>query len=402
MKTNLSVRTVPVGKLTLDSKNARKHNKRNLDAIAASLTEFGQRRPLVVTPDFVVVAGNGTLEAAMSLGWESVAVTVLPFDDPNKAKAYALADNRTAELASWDDEVLLATLTELDAAGWDMTSIGFDPIRSDSLENEDELDLEPPIDPITKLGDVCLLGEHRVVCGDSTEESTYATLMQGERAQMMFTDPPWNVAIGKDSNPRHRQRKGLQNDDLPAEAFSEFLKQFASSAVPHVDGDVYCVLGASEWPTLDLNLRSAGLHWSATVIWVKDVFVLGRSKYHRRYEPIWYGWSKEGKSSFQNRRDLDDVWEIARPRRSDEHPTMKPVELMKRAIEASSERGAIVLEPFGGSGSTLMAAHETNRVCYAIELEPAYVDVICRRYQLATGQKPIIEGEPQDFMAGAA
>jgi DNA modification methylase len=165
------------------------------------------------------------------------------------------------------------------------------------------------------------------------------------------------------------------------------LDGFAAALKPHVSGDVYVVLGASEWPTLDLALRGQGYHWSATVIWVKDLFVLGRSKYHRRYEPIWYGWHDAGKSSFGDRRDLDDVWEIPRPKRSELHPTCKPVELVARAIANSSAPGDGVIDCFGGSGTTLIAAEQTGRKGYLMELDPLYCDVIVRRWEQFSGKK---------------
>lgn len=399
-KPDLRIERVRLDVLTLDPNNARKHGKRNLDAIMASLDRFGQRRPLVVSHAGTVIAGNGTLEAARALGWDRIAITRTPEDwTDDEAKAYALTDNRTAELATWDEDLLGVQLVELEAAGWDTAAFGFEPASGKVIEREEEIDLEVPADPISSLGDLWVLGKHRVLCGDSTVPETYKQLMGGEQARMMFTDPPWNVAIGQDSNPKHRQRAGLKNDDLSSDDFARFLESFAQAATPHVAGDVYCVLGASEWPMLDMTLRRAGFHWSATVIWVKDVFVLGRSKYHRRYEPIWYGWRNDSKSSFQGRRDLDDVWEIPRPRRSDEHPTMKPVALVQRAIEASSKVGEIVLEPFAGSGSSIIAAEQANRSCYAVELEPGYVDVVCRRFQQATGIVPVNEatGQEQDF-----
>jgi DNA modification methylase len=170
------------------------------------------------------------------------------------------------------------------------------------------------------------------------------------------------------------------------------LDGFLAAAGPHVSGDVYCVLGASEWPTLDAAMRSAGYHWSASIIWVKDMFVLGRSKYHRRYEPIWYGWRDGSTSSFNGRRDLDDVWEVARPKRSEEHPTMKPVELVRRAVEASSQPGDGVLDPFGGAGSTLIAAEQSGRTAYLSELEPRFCDVIVQRFESFSGTKA--EREP--------
>ncbi len=229
--------------------------------------------------------------------------------------------------------------------------------------------------------------KHRLLCGDSTRLEDVRTLMGDAKATMIFTDPPWNVAIGLDSNPRHRQREGLVNDNLTAEQFDAFLNAFAAAMKDCVTGDVYCFLGASEWPTLDRALRANGYHWSATIVWVKDVFVLGRSKYHRRYEPIWYGWHGKLQSSFGDRRDLDDVWEVARPKRSEEHPTMKPVELAVRAIQNSSLRGENVLDLFGGSGSTLIACEQTGRKAILMEIAPLYCDVIVRRYEQFTGKK---------------
>jgi len=240
--------------------------------------------------------------------------------------------------------------------------------------------------------------KHRLLCGDATKPEDVARVMDGERATMMVTDPPWNVAIGGDNNPRHRQREGLANDNLSAEDFQGFLDGFIAAVRPFIDGDVYCVLGASEWPRLDATLRSHGFHWSATIIWVKDIFVLGRSKYHRRYEPLWYGWHTEAKSSFTNRRDLDDVWEIARPKVSEEHPTMKPVELIARAIANSSRPEAVVIEPFSGSGTTIIAAEQLGRRCFAIELSPQYVQVALERWATLTGNQPILDstGETLD------
>ncbi len=204
---------------------------------------------------------------------------------------------------------------------------------------------------------------------------------------MVFTDPPWNVAIGEDSNPRHRQRPGLKNDNLSSQDYLNFISAFAAVCARTNNGDMYCVLGAASWPTLDLIFREYGFHWSATIIWVKDIFVLGRSKYHRRYEPIWYGWHKEGKSTFCDNRSLDDVWEISRPKRSPEHPTMKPVELCVRAISNSSVIGQCVLDLFLGSGSTLIACEKLNRRCYGMEIAPMYCDVIVKRWEEFTGKK---------------
>lgn len=280
--------------------------------------------------------------------------------------------------------------------------------RESGVEEPDAIEDEVPSLPsdseiITEPGDLWLLGRHRLLCGDSTKLEAARRLVGDQQIAMMFTDPPWNVGIGLDSNPRHRQRPGLKNDKLSAEDFQAFLDGFIGVARAIVQGDLYCVLGASEWPRLDASLRAGGFHWSATVIWVKDIFVPGRSKYHRRYEPIWYGWHKDAKSSFAGRRDLDDVWEIARPKRSEEHPTMKPVELGVRAIRNSSQPRDNVLDLFGGSGSTLIAAEQSDRNAFLMELEPGYCDVIVKRYETFTGKKAerIPASEPAAEAAGS-
>jgi DNA modification methylase len=228
------------------------------------------------------------------------------------------------------------------------------------------------------------------MCGDCTKAEDIATLMSGVKATMMVTDPPWNVAIGTDSNPRHRQRKGLTNDSMTSEAFAEFLRGFVTVCKPWISGDIYCVLGASEWPALDAAMRACGYHWSATVIWVKDIFVLGRSKYHRRYEPLWYGWADGTTSSFQGERDLDDVWEIPRPKVSEEHPTMKPVELYERAIKNSSPLKGLVVDPFSGSGTCLLAAERTSRSARCMDIAPEYVAVALERMS-EMGMQPSLQ-----------
>ena len=370
-------------------------NDAAVDTVAESIRQFGFRQPIVVDEDGVIIVGHTRYKAAQKLGLETVPVHVATGLTPAQVRAYRIADNKSAEASTWDLDLLPIELAELQGMDFDLSMLGFDddelaklldPGVKEGLTDPDEIP-EPPEDPITQRGDLWLLGEHRLLCGDSTNADDVARLMNGKHARMMFTDPPWNVAIGKDSNPRHRQRDGLVNDDLSPEQFRAFLDGFVQIYSRHIDGDVYCVLGASEWPTLDSTLRARGYHWSATIIWVKDVFVLGRSKYHRRYEPIWYGWHSSSKSSFGDRRDLDDVWEVVRPKRSEEHPTMKPVELPLRAITNSSLAGDIVVDAFGGAGSTLIAAEQTGRIGYSMELDPRYCDVICNRWQQFTGQK---------------
>lgn len=375
--------------------NNPRNNEAAIEAVMASIREFGFRQPIVVDGDGVIVVGHTRFLAAKKLGLEKVPVHVARDLTPAQIKAYRIADNKTAELAEWNYDLLPIELGELQAWNYDLSLLGFDsdelaklldPGVADGQCDPDEV-AQIPEEATTKPGDLWILGDHRLLCGDSTKAEDIARLMDGETARMVFTDPPWNVAIGQDSNPRHRQRPGLQNDSLSPDAFRAFLDGFVGAVKEHVQGDFYCVLGASEWPTLDWALRKQGYHWSATIIWVKDVFVLGRSKYHRRYEPIWYGWHTSGKSSFGDARDLDDVWEVPRPKRSEEHPTMKPVELVIRAIQNSSLAGDLVLDPFGGSGSTMIAAEQTGRKAYLMELDALYCDVIVQRYEKFTGKK---------------
>ena len=393
---------LPIDTLILDPSNARTHDEKNLAAIKSSLSRFGQRLPLVVQKQGLIVrAGNGRVMAATELGWTHIACVVVD-ESEVEATAYAIADNRSGELAQWDDAALAKLLESLPedafaATGFDQDDLSdlLDSLAPVGVTEDDAPD--PPEDPVTRPGDLWLLGEHRVLCADSTRPESVQRLFGTERTAMCFTDPPWNVAIGTDSNPRHRQRPGLRNDDLSPERFEAFLSGFIAALLPVLDGDLYCVLGASEWPTLDRCLREAGFHWSATVIWVKDAFVLGRSKYHRRYEPLWYGWREQGASSYCAGRDQDDVREIPRPRRSEEHPTMKPVALPARAIAHSSRRGQVVYDAFLGAGSSLLAAEQLERRCYGIELEPAFVDVCVMRWQDHTGQAATLDGDGRSF-----
>lgn len=372
-----------------------RQNEDAIDAVAASIREYGFRQPIVVDKEGVIVAGHTRYQAALKLGLKQVPVHVAADLTATQLRAYRIADNQTATIAEWDELLLPAELLALQEENYDLGLLGFDPEElsllmaltpTEGLTDADQIP-DPPKKPITRAGDLWQLGEHRLLCGDCTKPENLAKLMDGNSATMMFTDPPWNVAIGLDSNPRHRQRSGLQNDNLPPEQFQQFLSGFIQAVDPWIEGDVYCVLGASEWPRLDATLRERGFHWSATIIWAKDAFVLGRSKYHRRYEPIWYGWKNEKKSSFLNARDLDDVWEIPRPRKSEEHPTMKPVKLPLRAISNSSLLGDVILDPFGGSGSTLIAAEQAGRRGYLMELDPIYCDVIVKRWEQFTGSK---------------
>ena len=361
---------------------------RSLEADSA----FLQLRPVLATADGTIFAGNMRYRAAQHLGWETIPAILI--DIPEQlARERSLRDN--AQWGEWEEDDLAALLAHLSEEGSNVDLLGFDERELQQLL--DRLDhtaaLTDPDDvpsladePITKSGDLWMLGKHRLLVGDSTSPEDVARLMDGTRARMCFTDPPWNVAIGK-NRPAGHQRRGIANDDLPEAEFAALLSGFAQTLLTALDGDLYCVMGSSEWPTIDHALRTSGFHWSGTIVWVKNSLVLTRRNYHARFEPIWYGWTDRGKSSWQGSRSEDDVWEIPRPSRSEEHPTMKPIALVERAMRNSSEPGDPVLDPFAGSGTTGIAAERLGRIAYMMELDRQYAQVIIARWEAYTGRK---------------
>jgi site-specific DNA-methyltransferase (adenine-specific) len=377
---------VQITKLTLDPKNARKHSQRNLDAIAASLVRFGQRKPLVVHRG-VVLAGNGTLEAARSLGWTEIEVAEVPDDwDMDTAKAYALADNKTAELAEWDESELAKQLLELDDKGWDIHELGFEMPQVIEAEPIDENDVpEVPAEPTTKVGDVWQLGKHRLVCGDSTDVTVMEKLLGDEKVDLVWTDPPYGVSyVGKT-----KDALTIENDSLNHAELTDFLREaFNSIFTATRPGACWYVAAPSGdlFQCFSIPLTELGV-WKHTLVWVKDTFVMGRADYHYRHESIFYGWTPGAAHQTPPDRKQDTIWEIKRPKANKEHPTMKPVELIERAIQNSSLANQIVLDAFGGSGSTLIACEQTKRLARLIELDPKYCDVIVKRWENLTGQK---------------
>jgi site-specific DNA-methyltransferase (adenine-specific) len=393
----MKIETRTIDTLRPDSRNARKHGKRNLATIRASLEAFGQQRAAVIRSDGTVLAGNGMLEAARSLGWVELAVTVVPDDwSDEQARAYALADNRTGELAEWDVAVLDEHLVELEVAGLDIEALGFESPTPPKEVEEDEVPSVPD-EPTAALGEIWQVGPHRVICGDSSDPAVHALLMAGAKADMVFTDPPYGVDVQErdmaqaDVRGRRKDGKGVLNDNLTPDRLLSLLTDSFKSAVD------CCNKGASWYvcsPPGDLmvvfsealNRYGLGRH---SLVWVKDVFVMGRSDYHYRHEVIFYGWVPGAAHNWYSDRKQHSVWEFPRPKRSPEHPTMKPLELVAYAIRNSSKKGDIILDPFSGSGSTLVAAAQTGRIGYGIELSPGYVDVIVKRLEEATGEKGV-------------
>ncbi len=381
----------PISGLKPDKKNARKHDDKNLKAIMDSLEEFGQQKPIIALSTGMVIAGSGTLKAAIKLGWSRLAVVTFDSKQKAKAAAYAIADNRTAELASWDKDQLASTLKDL-RPDFDISKLGFDvgelkvfdALTMPTPDKDDEAPAPRKTD--IKTGDYFKLGRHRLLCGDSTNEHHIKKLMDGHKADMVFTDPPYNVAYGESKKVKHK-KCAIANDKLGVVEWKSFNEAFVKNIVNHYKGgDVY-IWGASgpEGMKQRLWLHEAGFHWSATIIWKKQQLVLSPANYQRMYEPAFYGWLK--KSTFIGDRKQTEVWEVDRPHDSKLHPTMKPLDLVKRALENSSKPGDSVLDIFGGSGSTLIAAEETQRNCFMCEMVPVYCQVIIDRWEQLTGSK---------------
>ena len=387
----MNVETVPLTSLTPDPLNARKHNRRNIDAIKASLSKFGQRKPIVVTNDGTVIAGNGTLEAATSLGWKEISIARAPEEwDENTVRAYALADNQTGALAEWDEKILNTALEDLTSEGWDIAELGFDELIEPEEPLNGDLDDVPeaPAIPKTQLGDIYQLGEHRVICGDSTDVRTFGLLMQGEKADLVLTDPPYGVSyVGKTAD-----SLTIENDKLDNKELSLFLGEaFRSTMEYSRDGSCWFVF-SPPGPlllTFGQQLLDLGI-WRQTLIWVKNSLVMGHSDYHYRHETVFYGWKPGAAHHEPIDRKQTSILEFDRPTANKEHPTMKPVDLLSYAINQSSGKGDLVLDPFGGSGSTLLAAESLGRKARLIELDPKYVDVIVRRWETVTGKTAVL------------
>ena len=382
----------PLDRLIPHARNARTHSEDQIAQIAGSIAEFGFVNPVLVGDDGVIVAGHGRVLAARKLGLAHAPVIVLSHLTPTQRRALMIADNRIAQNAGWDDEMLAAELAALRDEDVDLGMLGFDEGELDRLldgtaedgEDADEAP-EPPTDPVSRPGDLWICGQHRVLCGDATMLSDVEVLLGGELADLCFTDPPYNVNYANGSDKKRSSKKRPILNDALGEDFGQLLYDASVNILAVTKGGVYICMSSSELDTLQKAFRAAGGHWSTFVIWAKNTFTLGRSDYQRQYEPILYGWKKGVDHYWCGARDQGDVWYIDKPVKNDLHPTMKPVELVERAIRNSSKSRDIVLDPFGGSGSTLIAAERTGRRARLVELDPKYVDVIVQRWQKITG-----------------
>lgn len=399
---------VPIGDLNLDPNNARDHPEENLDHIKSSLAKFGQRKPIVVQKKdtgHVIRAGNGTFQAAKNMRWTHIAATVLEEDDIT-ATAYALADNKTAETSIWNEENLKLSINNLIDTDYNMLDFGFDPEQLKDLLDSPG-DPEPDGDPEdvpdidknlynVEEGDLFQLGSNRLICGSSTDPKIVAKLFEGSQpANMVFTDPPYGIKY--DGGPTGK-REMIKNDDCDVYPFYlDFLKLAKEHSVK--GATIYIWHASSETHNCIRAAIDAGWHYKQYLIWVKSSQTLSRQDYHWQHEPCFYGWGTDGSHKWHGDRKQTTVWPFDKPSRSAEHPTMKPIALCQRGIENSSAKGDIIYEPFGGSGSTLIAAESLKRSCNAIELDPHYVSVIIERFQNYTGKEAFkIDPESGDLL----
>jgi len=392
-----------IGSIIPYARNSRTHSDEQVAQIAASINEWGFTNPILIDIDGEIIAGHGRLLAAQKLGLKEVpCITAVGWSDAQK-KAYVIADNKLALNAGWDNDMLAVEFGELKELDFNLDLIGFDPDELASILKEPETEgltdedavPEVPEVPVTIEGDVWLLGRHRLMCGDSTSIDAVEKLMDGAKADMVFTDPPYNIDYGNIKHPKFKIRS-IENDNMSGSDFADFCAGFAASIKAFCEGCIY-VFGP---PGADGRIMFTELdkmfHCSTTVVWNKDQFTLGRGKYQNKYEPCWFGWNKTG-ASFIDDRKLTNVWDFKRPKKSDLHPTMKPVELVENAIGHASNVGGLVMDLFGGSGTTAIACEKTARDCRMMELDPKYCDVIIKRWQEFTGKSAVNEQSEQTF-----
>ena len=391
----------PIERLVDYARNPRRTDH-VVDRMCSAIKKFGFRIPVVARSDGTVVDGHLRLKAARQLGLSTVPVVLADELSDAQVKAFRLLANRSASWADWDDELLHLELGELSVVEFPLELTGFDQDELDRLlavENDVDGDLdeapEPPADLISKSGDLWICGDHRVLCGNTTVLADVEKVLAGELADMCLTDSPYNVKYSTKDKKRGKSRPML-NDSLGDE-FGAFLYDACVNILTVTKGAVYMCMSSSELDTLQTAFREAGGKWSTFVIWAKNTFTLGRSDYQRQYEPILYGWKHGTDHYWCGDRDQGDVWFFDKPAKNDLHPTMKPVALVERSMRNSSKSRDIVLDPFGGSGTTLIAAERTGRRARLIELDPKYADVIVQRWQEQTGQSARLEQSGQSF-----
>jgi len=422
---------IEISKIIPYGKNAKKHTRKQIQQVADSIKRFGFVQSLVLDKNNEVVIGHCRLEAAKLLGLKEVPYISVENLSDKEVKALRLADNKLNE-SQWDMDLVIEELKALE----DDALVALSGFEKDLLIEPDEKDdiIPEKVETRVKLGDIWKLGRHRVMCGDSTQQEAVLKLCGGNRAQMCFTDPPYNVNYtGGMGTHKKNEREGIKNDDMSRPAFLEFLRGAMKQVIENTDGGIYVCMSSSELDSLKVSFEEAGGHWQSFIIWVKSNFTLSRADYQNTYEPILYGW-RDGivNHYFTNQRDIANVWEDLskvktefdgkettitfagfkvklkgkiesgqvirkkqhtdiwrhdKPTKNELHPTQKPVALVLEAIFNSSNKGDIVLDTFGGGGSTLIACEKTGRICYMSELDTKYCDIIIQRWENYTNLK---------------
>lgn len=383
MKTTTEMQLVPIDKLVPYANNARTHSPEQVNKLRSSLREFGFINPVIIDRDFGIIAGHGRILAAKAEGISEVPCVFADYLSDAQKKAYILADNRMAMDAGWDEELLRIEIEALQGEDFDLAMTGFDEkelanlFGEDKEAKEDDFDVDAELQKptITHAGDVWTLGRHRLVCGDSTKPETYEVLMEGRKANLVVTDPPYNVnyegTAGK-----------IQNDNMASEKFFDFLFDAFSNTEKTMadDASIYVFHADTEGLNFRKAFDAAGFYLSGCCIWKKPSLVLGRSPYQWQHEPCLFGWKKKGKHQWYADRKQTTIWEFEKTKKNTDHPTMKPIPLLAYVIQNSSMSNTLVFDPFGGSGSTLIACEQTDRSCVTVELDEKYCDVIVKRY----------------------
>ena len=378
----------PIAEVKPYGGNPRKMSDEAIATVATSLQEYGWRQPIVVDEEMVVIVGHTRLLAAKTLGMEKVPVHVADGLSDDQVRAYRIADNASGERTTWDKDLLPLELDMLKAADFDLTLTALTDEMLADMEDNDEVEepeeVEPPAEPVTQRGDLIKMGEHRLVCGDSTNKDDVHLLFEDAKADMILSDPPYGVSyVGKTKDALTIENDALSEDQLvelmdKAFGWADDYSREGSYWYATVPAGPLFMLFAQDWKDRGI-LRQV-------LVWKKDAMVMGRSEYHYQHEPILFGW-KEGKRHKNTDRTRTSVWDVPRPKASREHPTMKPIALWQLAMKDGSRKGEIVYDPFSGSGTTILCADQMGRKGYGMELDPSYCDVIVTRWEKQSGEK---------------
>ena len=383
---------VPIDKLVPYARNARTHSKEQIAQLRSSLREFGFVSPAVIDSNYNILVGHGRIAAAREEGYQTVPCVFAENLSDAQKRAYILADNQLALNAGWDEDMLSVELSDLQAESFDLSLLGFaddeleklmaGPDADEAQDDDFDVDKAAEAEPFAEPGDVWLLGRHRLLVGDATKAEDVALVLDGKKANVCITDPPYNASYKGGTG------MTIENDHwTDSQKFYQFLFDAFKNVYANLadGGAFYCFHSDAEKVNFFNATVNAGFHYSTTCIWVKDTLVIGRMDYQMRHEPVIYAFKDTAKHKFYGDRKQTTIWEFERPKKSKLHPTMKTIPLVAYPMRLSSQENGIVLDPFGGSGTTLMAAEQLNRICCTIELDPKYASAIVRRYTASKG-----------------